>query len=209
MFDKIKKLLFPLLMGSLFIFWIYDNDQEKSAKQENARINKIKIEKAENELIDKLVSKYGAQRDWHKVLRDKDSGYFNRGYFTIDLQKTVEGTDKKPVALKLIVEDIYKEKDKVMVRFRQEKEGFSRKSTLQYELECNEELVGKIKSVADEMNRRKFLRNKFFIVIASLNDVNMHKLEISSDEMSGDIYASDLELPHYISGKCIDLEQIG
>jgi hypothetical protein len=58
------------------------------------------------------------------------------------------------------------------------------------------------------MNRRDFLRYKLFLVIASLNDVNMHKLEIRSDEMSGDVYASDFDLPHYISGECIDLEQI-
>jgi len=208
MFDKIKKLLFPLLMVSLFIFWIYDKDQKKSAKQENVRINKIKIENAENELIEKLASKYNAQLDWDKGIRDNTS-VRGRHYFTIDLQKAVEGTDKKPVALKLIVEDIYKEKDKVMVRFRQRKERFSRKPTLLYELECNEELVGEIRSVADEMNRRDFLRYKLFLVIASLDDVNMHKLEIRSDEMSGDVYASDFDLPHYISGECIDLEQIG
>jgi hypothetical protein len=58
------------------------------------------------------------------------------------------------------------------------------------------------------MNRRDFLRHKLFLVIASLNNVNLHKLEIRSSEMSGDAYASDFDLPHYISGECIDLEQI-
>jgi hypothetical protein len=198
-------------MGSLFIFWIYNIDQKKSIKQKNARIDKIKIEKTEKELVDKLVSKYGAQTDWHKILKGKDSNLndsFARGnFFTYDLQKAVENTNKKPIAIKLRVEDIYKKKDKVIVRFAHEK--IFNAPEFSYELECNEELVAKIIKAKNKMSRRDFLRKKLFLVIASLESVNNYKLEISSDEMSGDIYASDIELPHYISGKCIDLEKIG
>lgn len=211
MFNKVKNILLPiLLIGALFIFWTYNIYQKKSIKQK-ARIDKIKIEKAEKALVDKLVSKYGAQTDWHKIPKGEDSNLhdsFARGnFFTYDLQKAVENTNKKPIAIRLRVEDIYKEKDKVIVRFTHEK--IYGAPEFSYELECNEELVAKIKKAKNKMSRRDFLRKKLFLVIASLESVNNYKLEISSDEMSGDIYASDIELPHYISGKCIDLEQIG
>jgi hypothetical protein len=208
MLNKVKNILLPIFIGTLLIFLVYDKIQQKSDKQETSRINSTKTEKAKNELIDKIISKYNALPDWDKEIREKTSN-IDQSYFTIDLQKAVEKTDKKPVALKLIVEDIYKNKDKVIVRFREQKIRSVRNPILQYELKCNEELVGKIIRVADKMNRMQFLRKKLFIVIASLTNVNMHKLEISSDEMSGDIYSSDLEIPHSISGKCIDLEPIG
>jgi len=190
---RFKWLFWILILLTFLVMGCSDSKYE--VKKNQAKLEKEMTERQ----ISQFASKYNALLDWGNALLDLDNDF--RYFYTTDLQKAVMETSGKPLVLRLYVNDIYMEDGKFIVQFFHDN---YLDTEIYYNLECNEELVNKIKGL--QKNRSKWGRGEvLFAIIAQLKNVQKIKfvIEPSGEEVSvetGDLYS--------ISGQCIDLIKI-
>jgi hypothetical protein len=188
-----------LMLLALIVLGCNASNDETTNNQEKERAK-------ENKIIKEFAAKHGAILDWDKELFSEQGRYLSH-FFTADLQKLVTNTKGKSVALKLMVEDIHKDKDRFFVIFKPSERVYY-STEMYFEFECNDVLINKIKSNQKE---RGLFSGPEFLVIATLKNVYKPKFSITAER--GDFENAYLAFGtsdvYKISGQCVGLMSLG
>jgi hypothetical protein len=190
---KTKQILIALAalaalgIGYYYFFIVKNSERSPSVtQQEETSVNDLTIKK--------LADAYQATIDWEKNSK-----------FTIQLQENLV-TEKSLLFNEAYLEDIFRGNDKNIVSFSI---PYFYKNSYILELECSQEIVGKI---LKDQDTQDFYPYDGYAVVAKIQEISRQ----SPIEMSGSVYLNEDDLSidvessdtFTLKGNCIDVEYL-